>query len=333
MRLDPGQLQREAADNGFQAEPFEKVVHLLDLLDAIIGHPFLADRLVLKGGTALNIFLYDLPRLSMDIDLNYIGALDREIMLAERPRVEEAIQAACERQGLRVRRVPREHAGGKWRLSYDRAKGDTGSLELDLNFLLRTPLWPPVRMDSPALLEIAAQNIPLLDKHELAAGKLSALFSRSSSRDMFDVSRILTGTDLDDRKLRLGFVAYGAMSSRDWRTVSMEDIGLEPDEVKRRLLPLLRSGYIPERGDVTAWSSRLIEQCRHSLSRILPFEPGEREFLERINGHGEIRPDLITDDSEMQELLAAHPALQWKALNVREYRKGKESHGKNSRIS
>ena len=322
MRLDPVQLQREAAETGFQAGPFEKILQLLDLLDTLRGHPFLADRLVLKGGTALNIFLSDLPRLSVDIDLNYIGASDRETMLAERPRVEEAIQAACRRQGLRVRRVPEDHAGGKWRLSYERAQGGTGSLELDLTFLMRTALWPPVRKDSPALLDITARNIPVLDIHELAAGKLSALFSRSSSRDLFDVSRILTRTDLDNRKLRFGFVVYGAMSRRDWRTVSVENIDLEPGEVKSRLLPLLRSEYIPERGEIKTWCSHLVEECRDSLSRILPFEPEEQEFLERINGHGEIQPDLLTDDSGMQELLATHPALLWKVINVRSHLEG-----------
>ncbi len=327
MRLDYGQLQREAAENGFQAEPFEKVLQLLDLLDTLRGHPFLADRLALKGGTALNMFLSDLPRLSVDIDLNYIGAPERETMLAERPKIEDAVQAVCGRQGLRVRRMPEAHAGGKWRLSYNRALGGTGTLELDLNFLMRSTLWPPTGKDSPTLLDLTAQNIPVLDIHELAAGKLSALFSRSSSRDLFDVSRILGRSDLDNRKLRFGFVVYGAMSRRDWRTVSAEDVTIEPGEATSRLLPLLRSELIPERSAIQAWCDRLTEQCRDSLSRILPFESEEQEFLERINGHGEICPDLMTDDPGMQEILAAHPALLWKARNVSNFRQGQGENG------
>ena len=50
------------------------------ILDGISAHPFLKERLVLKGGTALNLFFFDLPRLSVDIDLNYIGQLDRQDM-------------------------------------------------------------------------------------------------------------------------------------------------------------------------------------------------------------------------------------------------------------
>ena len=83
--LNEADLQREAAASGFRAEALEKVLRLLELLDGVRSHPFLKSRVVLKGGTALNLFVLDVPRLSVDIDLNYTGAIDRETMLAERP--------------------------------------------------------------------------------------------------------------------------------------------------------------------------------------------------------------------------------------------------------
>ena len=62
----------------------EKVIQLLHLLEASQAHPFLKNRWALKGGTALNLFVFDVPRLSVDIDLNYVGAADRETMMVER---------------------------------------------------------------------------------------------------------------------------------------------------------------------------------------------------------------------------------------------------------
>lgn len=79
------------------------------------------------GGTALNLFNFDVPRLSIDIDLNYVVAADRETMLAKRPKVDQAVQAVCSREGLEVRRVPSDNAGGKWRLTYAGANGSPGS--------------------------------------------------------------------------------------------------------------------------------------------------------------------------------------------------------------
>jgi predicted nucleotidyltransferase component of viral defense system len=146
--LSREQLQRAAAGAGYPVESYEKVHALVQVLNGLRAHPFLGSRLALKGGTALNLFVLDLPRLSVDIDLNYVGAADRTTTVAERPRVEQALEQFFGRAGLSVKRAPTEHAGGKWRLSYTTALGRPGSIEVDVNFMLRTPLWPTGSRDS-----------------------------------------------------------------------------------------------------------------------------------------------------------------------------------------
>jgi hypothetical protein len=130
MKISRQRLLNESQATGFRPEMLEKAIHLLNLLDGFRSHPFLKGRLALKGGTALNLFLFDLPRLSVDIDLNYIGAADRATMLAERPKVEQAVEAVCAREGLQTVRVPSDHAGGKWRLRYESALGEGGNLDV-----------------------------------------------------------------------------------------------------------------------------------------------------------------------------------------------------------
>ena len=127
-----------------------------------------------------------------------------------------------------------------------------------------------------------------------------------------------TGFQIDLlERLRLAFVLYGAMSRRDWRTVSVADIGMDPIDADRRLVPLLRAGFAPARRDIEAWSARLVTECRNGLSLLLPLEAQEIEFLDLINDRGEIAPDLLTADSAMQDRIRAHPALLWKTLNAR----------------
>ena len=320
MKVSRERLMGESQATGFRPEMLEKVIHLLNLLEGFNRHPFLKGRLALKGGTALNLFLFEMPRLSVDIDLNYIGAADRHTMMAERPRVEQAIQAVCSREGMNITRMPTDHAGGKWRLRYDSALSEGGNLEVDLNFMFRVPLWA-VTSRSATVGSYSATQIPVLDLHELAAGKLVALLSRHASRDLFDAQQLLMRGDLDRTKLRLGFVLYGAMNRKDWRSVAIDDVGYEHRELENELIPVVRAEVLAKQksGD---WAKRMIAECRDRLGAVLPMVANELAFLDRILDQGEIEPELLTTDDEMIERIRIHPLLQWKAVNVRKHRKG-----------
>jgi predicted nucleotidyltransferase component of viral defense system len=215
------------------------------------SHPFLKGKLALKGGSALNLFVFNIPRLSVDIDLNYIGAVEREEMLADRPKVEQAIGAVFFREEFTVKRIPVEHAGGKWRLHYQSFTGQSGNLEVDLNFMFRQPLWEVQSVDSRALGDFQARNIPVLDIHELAAGKLAALFARHQARDLFDAHQLLCNTKLDQKRLRTAFVVYGAVNRKDWRTISLEGVAFDPAELKRMLIPVFHGNSAPNGEDIS----------------------------------------------------------------------------------
>jgi hypothetical protein len=147
----------------------------------------------------------------------------------------------------------------------------------------------------------------------------SLLFGRSASRDLFDVRELLRRGGLDRRKLRLGFVVYGGINRRDWREVSRDAIKADPDEVGRLLVPMLRGDLAPTRDHIRTWTERLVADCRDLLSAVLPLEPREREFLDRLNDGADIAAELLTDDAGLQGVIRAHPALLWKALNVKKH--------------
>lgn len=312
----------EASKTGFRPEMLEKAIRLLDLLDNLRNHSFLKDRLALKGGTALNVFEFELPRLSVDIDLNYVGSPDVDTMNHERPDIEKAITDVCNRADLRIERVPGEHAGGKWRLRYDSGLGGGANLELDINFILRIPLWTVTVKDSKPIGSYAAQQIRLLDVHELASGKLAALLSRHAARDLFDSHGLLTKVKLNLEQLRLGFVVYGAANRKDWRTVSPDDVGFDADELQQSLIPVLSNKAIEEIGDLRKWADSLVKETKDRLARLLPLSEGEQKFLDRLLDDGEIKGTLLTNDESMVAKIDRLPVLQWKALNVRK-RKGK----------
>lgn len=318
MKFSPSEVLQAAEATGFKAEMIEKGLYLQNLLNALNSHPFLKGKWVLKGGTALNMFMLDLPRLSVDIDLNYIGALDREEMLAERPKIEQAAQAVFSREGFTTKRIPDEHAGGKWRLSYQSFTGQSGNLEVDMNFMFRQPLWDIQPADSHPLGDFQSRNIPVLDIHELAAGKLAALLARGQARDLFDCHGILGMDDLENDRLRVAFVTYGGMNRKDWRTVSIEDVDFDTAELTRLLIPTLHVREKKELVSPAQYGARLVRGCREGLSAVLPFTDSERAFLDLLLDGGVIDPTLLTADESLQRRIQCQPLLEWKALNVRQ---------------
>jgi len=320
VKFSSSEILPAAESTGFKAEMVEKVLHLLNLLNALNSHPFLKEKWVLKGGTALNMFVLDLLRLSVDIDLNYIGAPGREEMLRDRPKTEQAAQAVFSREGFTIKRVPDEHAGGKWRLSYQSFTGQSGNLEVDLNFMFRQPLWDIRAADSHPLGDFQAKSIPVLDLHELAAGKLAALLARGQARDLFDCHRILNMDDLERDRLRIAFVVYGGMNRKDWRTVSIEDVDFDAAELARQLIPTLHVRANKEQGSPAEYGAQLVEECRKALSVVLPFTDAEREFLDLLLEKGEIDSTILTADTALQQRIQSQPLLEWKALNVRRHK-------------
>ena len=137
---------------------------------------------------------------------------------------------------------------------------------------------------------------------------------------MFDAHQLLTQQSLDQENLRLGFVLYGAMNRKDWRSVTIADIAFNSRELREQLIPLLSASAIGRIGTDDQWAVRLVEECRKAMDLVLPFRSSELEFLERINGDGEIRPELLTTDPTMHEKIALHPQLLWKATNVKQHK-------------
>ena len=84
MQLDRLTLGRMAKELGFVRDTLEKVCRLADVLKFMESDELLSEAIALKGGTAINLTIFDLPRLSVDIDLDYCRSIDREEMLADR---------------------------------------------------------------------------------------------------------------------------------------------------------------------------------------------------------------------------------------------------------
>ncbi|MCY4498503.1 MAG: nucleotidyl transferase AbiEii/AbiGii toxin family protein [Rhodospirillaceae bacterium] len=312
-------LQRLAGETGYQPDTLEKVLRLLDLLDEIAGDPMLSERLVLKGGTALNVFHLDLDRLSVDIDLNYIGALDLTTMESERPHVDAAIDRLLASQGYAVRHRPTEHAGGKWLSRYASALGGNASLELDVNYMARQPLFGATRMESRLFGELQTSRVLVLDLHEIVAGKIVALFDRHAARDLFDMRRILSIEGLNWGWIKVAVLAIGVCNRRDWRMASTDTIACDPREFRQKLAVCLPRGQFAHAEDIDSWLEHTVTLCRERLAFLFDLSPNEQEFLDGVLDRGAVDADLLDVDTGIRARIRAMPMLAWKSRYVRRH--------------
>ncbi len=310
-----------AAETGFRSEVVEKVLRLRGILDRLDGHPSSRGMWVLKGGTALNLVYLDVPRLSVDIDVNFVGAEDVEGMRRARPDFERGLTACCEREGCSVRRTPSEHAGGKFRLRFASVLGGSQNLEVDVSYVARVPLLGverrPTRFPPGSELEV-----PTLTLEELAAGKFTALLQRSAARDAFDAASLLEiAPDLLARPgFRMAFVCSVAASRHDCRSLEVPAAPLDGRTIARELEPMLRrtaEGGVPDCDELMKWIDGKLQPAREAL---LAWSQDERRVLDRLLDEGEIEPERLHPDPTVQERVRMQPMLRWKAQNVREHR-------------
>jgi predicted nucleotidyltransferase component of viral defense system len=290
----------------------DKVERLLELLGEIGEHRYLGPRLVLHGGTALNVFHLDIPRLSVDIDVLYVGSVSRETMLAERSDVRAELETLTRKLGYNPNNPKDEHAGVTYKLTYRTAWGEA-VIKVDLNFLNRVPvLGHEVRSCRHCSPKVTFNVVPYA---ELIAGKIKTLVERGSAavRDLYDVYRA-SETPFEDWGLLQALVVYywtlaetfprsfnGAVADR----FLGQERALESD-----LFPVLLPHERPE-------LTQMIDAVSSFLNRLGDLTPSQQEYVDLMAGPGVFRPALIFAPwPEILQRAEVSPAAAWKVQNL-----------------
>lgn len=163
---------------------------------------------------------------------------------------------------------------------------------------------------------LSSFKVPVLDIHELAAGKFTALFSRKVSRDLFDTHHLLKNCDLNKRKLRESFVIYVSCSDTLIENISVDAIHYDAIDIRNKLYPVLsQKGLSRKKPDIEKWGKQILDEVKEKMRIILPLEKSEIDFIRLLREQGEVKPELITEDENLSDVVFTHPLIKWKIAN------------------
>lgn len=266
---------------------------------------FAGDIFAMKGGTAINLFLLDMPRLSVDIDVVYTPwQTPREQALSAIAAELDAVARRLARLGLSTRKIASRNLGDTKLV----IAGGGQQVTVEVNVVFRGTVLPVERRSlSPRTAEAfsAELELPVLAPDELYGGKLVAAMDRQHPRDWFDVWQMYESAGLSDATVEC-FVTYLAGHNRPVHEVLFgndKDIAQEYRDhfagmpTQPTSLDILLETRVRLRRELPR---RLTERQRHFLIGLTRGEP---------------------DWSVLQCPHAAQlPALRWKLTNLQSFR-------------
>lgn len=265
----------------------------------------------LKGGTAINLFVRDLPRLSVDIDLVYLPTKGRDEALAEIAKALDAIAenlASSFSQARLIKAYKAKHDALRLTVCLGGVR-----VKVELSPVLRGTLHQPQMMQvSPAVEdEFGYVNMLVVAMSDLYAGKICAALDRQHPRDLFDVKWLLENHGLPD-EIRKTFLVYLASHNRPMA------------ELLRPQFKDISAIYAGEFASMAQTSVPLEELLRVRERLIAVIHEGltndEKAFLVSFKSRS---PDWsLLGLSGVSKL----PAIQWKQLNLAKMPPGKHSH-------
>ena len=255
----------------------------------------------LKGGSAINLFVRDLPRLSVDLDLTFVPIKNRAQSLAE-------IDAALARIASSVSRAMPDAAiqgsagqpGEQTKLLVKR--GGVG-VKVEASPVLRGAVGPiEVRGVCPTVeRHFGYVEMPLMHTHDLYAGKLCAALDRQHPRDLFDVKLLLENEGISDDLLQV-FVVYLVSGNRPLAEMLAPQFHPLETVLKNQFTGMTLQPVSVEELEVVRRS--LVKQVRERLTE------DQRKFL--LSFKGGVPAWSMLPFQGIEQL----PAVQWKLINI-----------------
>lgn len=303
------ELDVRAREYGFNRDIFEKVLRLRTILDFFNTHEYMREHLLLKGGTAINLTVFNLPRLSVDIDLDFVPNLTREETVNERERLTEILKGFMSEQGYSLSEASRfSHSLDAFHYNYVNAAGNRDMIKIEINYSLRTHVLLPE--DRALVTDAFGEPIKVrtVAAMEIFAAKTNALISRAAARDLYDfcnMADIKLFAEEEDL-FRKCIIFYATISAKEvnknFDTSAIDSLVFS--KIKSDLFPVLA---VKDKFDLEGKK----QQAKEYIASLMKPTAQEMEYMERFIAK-EYKPELLFEDTEIVERIQNHPMALWK---------------------
>lgn len=316
VKYDKMQLGRQAKELGFVRDTFEKVLRLTKILEFINSVSALKDLLTLKGGTSINLTVFNLPRLSVDIDLDFNKNCGRGEMLAERQIISDILMKYLKTEDYNISPKSKfTHSLDSYVLTYINSGGVKDTIKIEINYSMRCHIFESKlrKIETGGIFE--TQKILTLAPMEIFASKINALISRAAARDLYDINNMLKFSLFDESEtelLRKCIVFYMAVGGKEIPgEITFDNVmNITPYVVKRDLKPVISTG---ERFLLDEAQMRVVG----FLEELMRLEKSELEFLHSFS-KGKYKPELLFKDTNILKRIENHPMAAWKMQRFKE---------------
>lgn len=185
-------LANRAKELSVVRDTFEKVLRLCDILRFFDSSEYFRQKLALKGGTAINLLFFDLPRLSVDIDLDFCENVSREEMIRIRETIDERLKKYMAATGYTLSpKSKMYHSLYSYVYEYINSGGVKDNIKIEINYSLRSHILPTQHMILPSHIVTGDFEVNTLSPIEIYATKTVALLTRGAARDLYDMDYMI----------------------------------------------------------------------------------------------------------------------------------------------
>lgn len=319
MEIDRILIENISKETQFQPDVIEKAYRLALLLQEINNHPVLNKELVLKGGTVINFIYLPLPRLSVDLDFNFVGGITKEEKDLKREDIKMHLNRIFDYFKYKIEEN-NEYGQHQIFLNYKNSASNNDIIKVEVNYLLRiSVLSNKTRKIKLPFLKNLDANIKTLSLEEIYGAKIKALITRGAARDLYDVYNFLV-TNIKFKKslLKKLVIFFGCLDRKDFRKFSSDSIcEITEKDIKNDLMPLLRKGTVVSRG-------KMIKTVKPLLEYVLKLDKQGKRYVDDFF-IGEYKPELLFTNEKVVDIesLKKHPMALWKQQHIKEWLKNK----------